>query len=162
MPAKNSIGDFHGRYHLISKDLWKQYQKTANTPVTYEEFKDIVASSMQEIQKWVLKEPIGFQLPNLGNIAVNMFKPNREFKAYINTSQGPVINHNLHTGGNVYSIRWFNSSTAHKSKQPFWFFKAERKFNRALASVLKGDKSPVFNSFMQDHFITKALKQCKY
>jgi hypothetical protein len=162
MPAKNSIGQFHGRYPLINHELWKKYMESTGDAITYNEFKSIIAASMSEIQRWSLKEPIGFQMPNLGNIAVNRFKMDKDFRAYHNTEKGPIRNHNLHTGGDAFQIRWFHSSTSMKSRMPFWFFKANRTFNRTLASILKANNSPNYNSFMQDHFVTKELKQCKY
>lgn len=162
MPAKNSIGQFYGRYSLVSKDLWKRYVTTTGSDVTYDQFKAITAGTFKEIQKWAMSEPIGFQMPDLGNIAVNRFKPNKKFRNYINTPKGPIRNHNLHTGGDVFQIRWFHSSSSFKSKMPYWFFKASRAFNRSLATVLKANDSPNFNSFMQDHFIIKEQQKCRY
>ena len=156
MPAKNSIGAFHGRHPLIRQDLWKRYMKETGQKIDYEEFKKIIAESMEEIKKWVLREPIGFQMsPKLGNIAINRFAMYKTFRAYTKTPLGSVINHNLHTGGYIFTIRWYHSEASHKSRQPYWFFKACRAFNRSLAVVLKGSERPNFNSYMQDHFINK-------
>lgn len=157
--ARRSIDRFHGKLLFIGKDLWRRYKKETGDRISYEEFQAIIGASMAEVQKWVLKEPIGFQLhPKLGHIAVNRFKPREDFKTYLNTSLGPVINHNLHTGGHIFKIQWFHSHTNHASRQPYWFFKANRNFNRTLAAVLKGGQSPIFNSYMQSHFITKVTK----
>lgn len=155
MPIR-SIDKFHGKHLLICPALHRKYVRETGNKISYKEFTAILAESMKEVQKWVLSEPIGFQLtPQLGNIAVNKFKPNPKFKAYINTTLGPLTNHNLHTGGNAYRIQWFHARKDHDSRQPYWFFKAGRAFNRALASVLKGDSRPIFNSYMQSQFITK-------
>lgn len=162
MPAKGSIGKFHGRYPLISVKLWKKYVKDSGSDVSYEDFKNILAESMSEIRKWVLKEPIGFQMPGLGNVAVNRFKPKKDFKTFINTTKGPVKNHNLHTGGDAFHLRWYHSSSSYSKRMPYWFLKASRAFNRELAVVLKRGNSPNFNSFTQDHFVTKELRKCKY
>ena len=159
MPAKGSISQFHGRYSIINKKLWAKYIKETGEDVSYEDFKLILAATMEEIKSWILREPIGFQIPELGNIAVNRFKTNSDFKSYIGST--PIRNYNLHTGGNAFKIQWFHSSTVLRGRIPFWFFKASRAFNRSLAVVLKANNSPSYNSFMQDHFIQKAEKQCK-
>jgi hypothetical protein len=155
--AKRGIDKFHGKHRLITQALHKKYIKETGNALTYSEFVTILETSMEEVQKWVLSEPIGFQLtPQLGNLAVNKFKPGAKFKTYINTSLGPVPNHNLHTGGNAYRIQWFHARKDHDSRQPYWFFKANRNFNRSLATVLKGSARPIFNSYMQSQFITKS------
>jgi len=157
MPAKNSIGKFHGRHPFIEKKLWKKYVKQTENPVSYEEFKLIIAASLQELQSWVLKDPIGFQFsPKLGRIAINKFKMYEGFKTFIHKKGiGRIQNHNLHSDEHAFKIQWFHSQTSHKSRMPYWFFRAERSFNRDLARVLKGGKAPEFNSFMQDHFVQK-------
>ena len=156
MPAKGSIGVFHGRYPFICPALWRSYKKKTGDKISYKEFKAIIAASMEEVQKWVLKEPIGFQLhPKFGNIAVNRFKPNSDFKAYLNTSLGPILNHNLHTGGHCFKIQWFHSHVTHACRQPYWFFKANRAFNRNLAATIKSGHGPQYNSYMQSHFVSK-------
>lgn len=156
MPAKGSIDRFHGKHLFISQALWMRYKRVTGDKIPYKEFQAIIASSMEEIQKWVLREPIGFQLhTKMGNLAVNRFKPREDYKTYINTSIGPILNHNLHTGGHIFKIQWFHSHNSHACRQSYWFFKAGRAFNRNLASVLKSGQSPNFNSYMQSHFITK-------
>lgn len=154
--ATRSIDKFHGKHLFICPALHRKYVKESGNDISYKDFTAILAETMKEIQKWVLAEPIGFQLaPQFGNIAVNKFKPNPKFKAYINTSIGPIQNHNLHTGGNAFRIQWFHARNDHDSRQPYWFFKANRIFNRTLASILKGNNKPIFNSYMQSQFITK-------
>lgn len=155
--AVRSIDKFHGKHLFICPALHRKYVKDTGKEISYKEFTAILSGSMQEIQKWVISEPIGFQLtPQLGNITVNKFKPSSKFKTYIQTSLGPILNHNLHTGGNAYRLQWFHARKDHDSRQPYWFFKASRSFNRALASVLKGISKPIFNSYMQSQFITKS------
>ena len=157
MPVRN-VDMFHGKHLFIGTALWIKYKKTTGDKISYKEFQAIIASSMDEVQKWVLQEPIGFQLhPKFGNFAVNRFIPRDDYKTYINTSLGPIINHNLHTGGNIFKIQWFHSHATHACRQPYWFFKANRTFNRSLATVLTGGHSPNFNSYMQSHFITKGV-----
>ena len=157
MPARGSIGMFHGRHPFIGKDLWRKYKRETGDRISYGDFQEIVGASMAEIQKWVLREPIGFQLhPKFGNIAINKFKPHEDYKPKLYTSIGPILNHNLHTGGNVFKVQWFHSHVSHASRQPYWFFKANRTFNRSLAAVLKSGQGPQFNSYMQSHFVSKA------
>ena len=153
MPAKNSIGRFHGRFTFISKKLWKKYKKDTGSTITYKEFQLIISSSLGEINKWILREPIGFQLPGIGHMAVNKFKTFGAFKCYRNGKA--LLNHNLHTGGNTHRIQYFKNSRNYKTRLPYWFFKACRASNRALGKVLTSSNSPLFNSFMQDQFIQK-------
>jgi len=157
LPTKNSIGRYHGRFTFVSKDLWKKYVKTTNSTISYEDFKKVIALSMEETSKWVLREPVGFKMPlRLGNFAVNKFKTYGDFKTYTNTrtSEGkPIKNFNLHTGGCTFRIQWFHNTRSPKERVSFWHFDAERKFKRALASILKSGKSPLYNTYMQDQFI---------
>lgn len=153
MPAKNSISKFHGRFTFIGKPLWKKYKKENKSNISYADFKLIISASIGEINKWVMKEPIGFQLPGIGHMAVNKFKTFGTFKCYRNGQA--VINHNLHTGGTTYRIQYFKNSRNYKTRLPYWFFKACRTSNRTLAKVLNSETRPHFNSFMQDQFIQK-------
>lgn len=156
MPAKHSIGKFHGRHPLINRKMWRRYVKESGNKISYDLFKNIFLSSMEETKKWVLREPVGFKLPyKLGNLAVNKFKTYGDFKTYTNTrtSDGkPIKNFNLHTGGNVFRIQWFYNSRQFIERHPYWFFDACRDFKRNLAKVLKSSNPPLFNTYMQDHF----------
>lgn len=156
MPSKNSIGRYYKRHPFISKALWKKYNKSSEEKVSYEDFKAIIKASLEETKNWVLREPIGFQLPKkLGHLAINKFKTYGDFKCYSNlkTSDGkPFLNHNLHTGGYTFRIQLFLSSRSFADRIPYWHFDAERKFNRALSPILFSQKSPAYNEFMQDHF----------
>ena len=155
MPSKNSIGRYYKRHSFISKDLWKKYKKTTGEDISYDDFKTIIQASLEETKSWALREPIGFQLPKkLGHLAINKFKTYGDFKCYHNVKSAgrPIVNHNLHTGGYTYRIQLFLSSRSFSDRIPYWHFDAERKFKRSLAVVLKGGKSPAYNSFMQDHF----------
>ena len=153
MPAKNSISRFHGKYSFINKDLWKKYKKSTGSSITYKEFQTIISTSLGEINKWIMREPIGFQLPFIGHMAINRFKTFGKFKQYRNGVAMP--NSNFHTAGNTHRIQYFKITRSFKTRLPFWFFKACRHSNRALAKVLKNDSRPLFNSFAQDHFIKK-------
>lgn len=157
MPALGSVGLYHGRYPLISKKLWKKYCKDYNSTIPYKQFKEVISASFQEISKCVLKEPVGFRMPyRLGNFAVNKFRTYGEFKTYSNVKspEGNAIrNHNLHTGGHTFRIQWFHNTRSAKERVSFWYFVAERKFKRSLATVLKSGKSPLYNTYMQDQFI---------
>ena len=157
MPTKGSIGKFHGRYHLLSPDLWKKYKKEIGSDILYSDFKKIVLASIEETKAWVLREPIGFQLPGKnGHLAINKFKTYGDFKTYTNmrTSEGKaILNHNLHTGGNTFRIQWFKSTRRFTERIVYWHFEASRAFKRSLAAVLKGKRAPIYNTFMQDHFV---------
>lgn len=155
MPVR-SIDRYHGKHLFIGQALWRKYIKETGDQISYRDFVNIVDTSIEEVKKWVLREPIGFQLhPHLGNIAVNKFMPAPDYKTYINTALGPIVNYNLHTGGYIFKLQWFHARTTHASKQPYWFFDACRSFKRALAVVLKSGKAPSFNSYMQNHFVRK-------
>lgn len=158
MPAKGSVGKYHGRYTFISKKLWKKYNKTNNSNISYSDFKLIIKMSLEETTKWVIREPVGYMLPNrIGNLAVNKFKTFGDFKTYVNvkSSEGKAIrNFNLHTGGNTFRIQWFHNTRSAKERISFWHFEAERKFKRLLAATIKSGKSPLYNNYMQDQFIT--------
>lgn len=158
MPAKNSISNYHGRHRFLSESLWRKYVKETESDISYADFRKIVIASMDELRKWVLKEPVGFQMsPRIGNIAINRFKPEHgSFKAFHYTKERRIPNYNLHTGGAVFKIQWFHASSTHKSRNPYWFFKASRVFNRSLAFLLKSGKSPSYNSYMQNHFINNS------
>lgn len=152
--ATRSIDRFHGKHKFICPALWRKYVQTTGQEISYKDFTQIIAEANKEIQTWVLKDPIGFQLtPQLGNIAVNKFEPKPGFKTYIHTPLGLIPNHNLHTGGKAFRIQWFHARVDHESKQPYWFFKANRTFNRALAAVLKGINAPTYNAYMQSQFL---------
>lgn len=157
MPAKGSIGKYHGRHVFISRKLWKKYLKESGSNITYTEFCAIVKGNMEELQKWVLKEPIGFKLPfKLGNIAVNRLKTYGEFKTWtgLRTADGkPIRAFNLHTQGDTFRIQLFHNTRSAKDVFSFWFLDAERKFKRSLAKVLKSDNYPLYNTFMQDQFV---------
>ena len=139
MPAKGSIGKFYNRHTFVSRDLWKKYMKTTGNEISWEEFSKIIAVSMEEAKNCILKEPVGFQFPNkIGHLAVNMFKTYGEFKTYTNiksTTGKPILNHNLHTGGYCYRLQMFLLTRAYKDRKLYWFFDAERKFDRSLAKL---------------------------
>ena len=84
-----------------------------------------------------------------------MFKTYGDFKTYTNTkNEGKaILNHNLHTGGYCYRLQMFLLTKAYIQRRVYWFFDAERKFDRSLAKVLKSNNYPNYNSFTQDHFI---------
>lgn len=157
MPAKNSIGKYYGRYVFFGVHLWKKYVKETGSTVSYEDFKKVFLASMEETQKWVLREPVGFRLLyQLGNIAVNRMRTYGDFVTYtrFKTSEGRAIKgHNLHTGGDTFRIQWFHTTRSHKDWVTFWFFDAERKFKRNLAKVLKSENYPLYNTYMQDQFV---------
>lgn len=157
MPTRGSIGKFHGRYHLLSQDLWKKYKKESGKDISWTDFKNIILLSIEETKAWVLREPIGFQLPGKnGHIAINRFKTYGAFKTYTNTrtsSGQAILNHNLHTGGYTFRIQWFKSTRRFTDRVVYWHFEASRAFKRSLAAVLKGMRGPMYNTFMQDHFV---------
>lgn len=158
MPAKGSVGKFHGRKAFINKKLWTKYKKETKLDVSYTDFAAIFDSTTVQIKKWVLREPAGFKIsPKLGNIAVNTFKTYGDFKTYTNTRfEGKAIrNFNLHTNGNVYKLQWFHTTRTYIDRVPFWFFIASREFKRSLAKVLKEGVAPVYNTYMQDQFVAK-------
>lgn len=155
MPAKNTIGRFHGRHPLINKKMWRRYVKETGNKIPYTLFKSIFEASMEETKKWILREPVGFKFPHkIGNIAINKFKTYGDFKTYTNVRHEgkPIRNFNLHTGGHTFRIQWFYSSRQYSERFPFWFFDACRDFKRNLAKVLKGKSAPLYNTYMQDHF----------
>lgn len=157
MPAKGSIGKYYGRHVFMSKELWKEYVKETGSTVSYKDFKKVFVASMEETQKWVLREPVGFRLLyQLGNIAVNRMRTYGDFVTYtrLKTSEGRAIKgHNLHTGGDTFRIQWFHTTRSHKDRVTFWYLDAERKFKRALAKVLKSGTYPLYNTYMQDQFV---------
>jgi hypothetical protein len=161
MPAKGSIGQFHGRKTFLTLKLWRKYKRETGVDITYKEFVAIFCTTIEEVKKWILREPAGFRLPvKLGNIAVNTFKTYGTFKTYINVRHEgkPILNHNLHTGGNVYKLQWFHSTRNYNDRVPFWFFVASRDFKRNLAKVLKRGVYPNYNTYMQDQFTDKRNK----
>lgn len=155
MPAKGSISKFHGRYSLIGQDLWKRYVKETGDNIEYKEFKAIIAEEIKEVKKWVMKEPIGFQIPIMGNLAVNRYvATGPDFVSYIYHGDSTKIkNHNFHTGGYVFKIQWFRSTNSHESRFAYYFFKATREFNRDFAKLLKSGDYPNYNCYSQDHFV---------
>jgi len=157
MPAKGSIGKYYGRHVFFSDKLWKKYVKQTGSIISYSDFKKVFLESMEETKKWVLREPVGFRLPNkLGNLAINRMKTYGEFKTYskLKTEDGkPIRTFNLHTGGDTFRIQWFHTTRSHKDWVTFWFLDAERKFKRNLAQVLKSEKYPLYNTYMQDQFV---------
>lgn len=159
MPSKNSIGRYHNRKAFITKELWKKFVATKGIDISYEDFKEVIKCSLEVTKEWVLREPIGFQFPyKLGHLAVNKFKTYGKFKTYHNSrdsSGKAILNHNLHTGGYTYRIQMFQITRSYIDRLPYWHFVPERKFNRALAPILKSNKAPLYNSFMQDHFTKK-------
>ena len=161
MPAKGTKLKYAGKHNFINIKLWKKYKKETQNPATYAEFRKIIAASLEETKNWVLKEPIGFRLPfRLGNIAINKFKTYGEFVSYKKTRSiegKPIKNFNLHTGGYVFRIQWFYNTRSARERTSFWWFVAERKFKRSLAKVLKSDKPPLFNTYMQSQFSTIKL-----
>lgn len=156
MPAKGTIAKYHGRYALISRSLWKKYVKETSDKISYSDFLIIIAEEIKEVRKWVMREPIGFQLPSMGNLAVNKFKPAGDFTAYIyNGGTTKIKNHNIHTGGCVFRLQWFRCSSSHQSRLAYWYFKATREFNRDLGKLLKTGSYPSYNCYSQDHFVKK-------
>lgn len=155
MPAKGTIGHFHGRYSLISRDLWKKYIAETGDDISYELFMGIIAEEIKEVRQWAMREPIGFQIPNMGNIAVNKFKPADYTPYYYNGGSTKIKNHNVHTNGYVFRIQWFRCASTHKSGLPYWYFKAARAFNRELGKILNTGSYPSFNCYSQDHFVKK-------
>lgn len=154
MPAKGSIGKFHGRHHILNKKLWRSYKKETGNKISWADFSAIVLESMKGIREWVVREPIGFQLPGrIGNLAINKFKTYGTFKTYIRVDGRSFLGHNLHTGGYTFRIQWFKATRKFAHRYPYWWFTAERKFNRSLAPILKSQNSPIYNTYMQDHFI---------
>ena len=166
MPAKNSIGKFHGRYSFINQKLWRKYMRQSGERIPYAQFKAIITASIKEQRRWILREPIGIEMPGkLGNIAINKFKTYGEFKTYLRTKSPtgkPILNFNLHTGGHAFKIQWFKNTRSFTERIPFWFFDATRDFKRSLAKLIKGGSYPVYNSYMQDHFTIKLDKSCKH
>lgn len=157
MPAKGKTGKYHGRYVFFGRHLWKKYVKETGSTISYEDFKKVFLLTMEETQKWIIREPVGFRLPlKLGNLAINRLRTYGDFKTYtgIKNAEGRVIpGHNLHTGGYTFRIQWFHTTRSCKDRVTFWFFDAERKFKRNLAKVLKSGKAPVYNTYMQDQFV---------
>ena len=158
MPAKGTTCKYSGRHTFVSKDLWKKYVALTNSTTSYKDFKAIILASLEETQRLVLREPVGFKLPfRIGNLAVNKFKIYGDFKCYSNVRTAddkPIKNFNLHTGGHTFRIQWFHNTRSSKERISFWHFDAERKFKRSLAKVLKSGKSPLYNTYMQDQFVT--------
>jgi hypothetical protein len=156
MPTKNSISKYRGRLPLLSQKLWKKYVKETGDEISYEEFTTIIVAEIREIKNWVLKEPIGFQMSEIGNITINKFKPGSDYVTYLyNGGKTKIKNHNIHTGGCIFRIQWFRRSTSHKDRYAYWYFSASREFKRELGKQLKSGKYPNYNCFSQDHFVKK-------
>ena len=156
MPARGTIMKYHGRQPFLGKALWKKYVKTTGNKIPYKEFMAIIEEEIKEVRKWTMREPIGFQIPNLGNIAVNRFRPRETFVSYIyNGGKTKIKNHNLHTGGYSFKIQWFRLSNTHTSRLGYYYFVATREFNRDLGQLLKSGEYPNFNCYAQDHFLKK-------
>jgi len=158
MPAKGTTIRYKGRHIFINKGLWEKYVKETGSQITFKDFKKIISASFEETKKWILREPVGYRMPfRIGNIAINKLKTYGDFKSYTNikTARNEPIQHfNLHTGGYCFRIQWFHNTRSSKERVSFWKFDAERKFKRALAQVLKSGKSPLYNTYMQDQFVT--------
>lgn len=141
--AKNKVA---GRANYISRDEYNSFkEKYPTTPITYENFINILKTSTVCIRDHVLENPLGFKLPhNLGYIAVKKFKTNAKFFAvdWVNTlklgRRIPLTN--FHSFGHGFKIDFFKNSKI----RPLMPYKmnAHRIIKRMLAQVIKaGDYS---------------------
>lgn len=166
MPAKNSIVKYSNRYNSITKKGYKNYMNSyPASKMTYQDFKYILELVLNEIVDTLVSDNSGIKLP-IGYLVINQYKPTRKLKnKRLSKELGyDVFYQNLHSFGNVCSVKWFAFNSAVTDKMfTCYKFEACRDLNRnkLKPAIEKGiqfckwNKNDFMNYTKIDRFLNK-------
>lgn len=143
--SKNKI---QNRVNYINRESYNLFKEKNNeSKITYDQFITILKESTKLIRDTIINNTLGFKLPyNLGYIAVDRFKPKKDYKAidWVNTKRlGKRIPlTNLHSLGYMYTVKFYNNPKVQPIKN--YMFKAHRLLNRLIKPMVVKD----FNNYI--------------
>lgn len=156
-----------GRVNYNNNIAYHKYKKQyPDSDVTKQQFSDILLESNFAIRDTILDNPLGFKLPlSIGYIAVDKFKPNKQFKPIdwvASRRLGRQIPRtNLHTFGYTFKVKLYKNP----SFRPMlgYIMNAHRLLKRKLAqNIIKEDKQYISidpTYFSRRFRIDKIIKQ---
>ncbi len=139
--SKNKV---RGRVDYIHRFTYKAFlKKYPDTPVTYNQFVEILKLSNNVIGEYIIENPLGFKLPyNMGYLAVDKFRPGKKHFsmdwAATRKFGKPIPNLNLHSFGYVFKVKLYKNNRL----KPFLLHKmdAHRFLKRRIAQKIKSGK----------------------
>lgn len=161
MPAPGAGLKNGPRHKVLSRELWMKFKETHNSDISYQEFRNIICTTLEDLSEIITENPEGLKLPEgLGYIVVSRYKPaeGRRSIDFKKTKEfGTVVYHtNYHSFGYKPKLLWLTVGLSRCKYVSTYKIVPDRKlWKKVSANMLDGK---IYNEHRYDHFRAKHIK----